>query len=199
MPTMTTMFRAIVMIAAGFVVVKGWQHYGPSTEQMKSLAGAALEKAQAAMDDSESPSGAPANDPRAVPQMSLTPPPAGTVVPSLAPEAPKLVPIDDPGQAAVNPTETASAAAPSVATEAAPVDPVQPLLTRLQDLGGIDAQVSEWGASGEFFRCSCRAKLEDTSALARHFEAVANEPKLAVEEVVAKVAAWRSAEQAMMR
>jgi hypothetical protein len=187
------------MIATGFVVVKGWQHYGPSTDQMKSLAGAALKKAQTALNDSESPVGTPANDPRTAPQLTSTPPAAGTVVPSLAPEAPKLVPISDPSQAAVNPTDAPSAAAPPVATEAAPVNPVQPLLTRLQDLGGIDAQVSEWGASGEFFRCSCRAKLEDTSGLARHFEAVANEPALAVEEVVAKVEAWRSAEHAMMR
>jgi hypothetical protein len=199
MPTMTTLFRAIVMIATGILAVKGWQLYGPSTEQVKTFAVAGLEKAQAVLNDSEGSPGTPAVDPRTAPQLRLDLPQTGTGVATSGPEAPQLVPVAEVGQVVVNPTSVPTEITPPASTEAAPADPVQPLLTYLQNLGVMDAQVSEWGASGGLFRCSCRAMLEDKSSLARHFEAVADEPAIAVEQVVAKVEAWRSAEQALMR
>jgi hypothetical protein len=78
-------------------------------------------------------------------------------------------------------------------------DGVSPLLARLEELGGADAQVSEWGSGGQLFRCRCRAKVGNESPLARHFEAIASEPVLAVEQVVAKVEAWRTEQQGLLR
>ena len=49
--------------------------------------------------------------------------------------------------------------------------------------------------AGELYRFCCRAKLADTPFHTRHFEAVAAEPVAAVEQVVAKVEAWRTAER----
>jgi hypothetical protein len=41
--------------------------------------------------------------------------------------------------------------------------------------------------------------LAATSPLARHFEAVAGAPTAAVEQVVAKVEAWRTEQQSVLR
>jgi hypothetical protein len=76
---------------------------------------------------------------------------------------------------------------------------VSRLLSQLQELGAADAQVMPWGSSGQLYRCCCQAKLAETSPLARHFEAVAGEPTAAVEQVVAKVEAWRTEQQNLLQ
>jgi hypothetical protein len=91
-------------------------------------------------------------------------------------------------------TGSSSPAASALLGDVEP-DDVSPLLNRLQDLGGSKAQVSPWGSDGKLFRCSCRANVSDTSLLSRHFEAVAREPAGAVEQVLAKVEAWRAMQQ----
>ena len=68
-------------------------------------------------------------------------------------------------------------------------------MTRLKELGGIEPQLVAWGSSGQLYRFRCQATLADTPSFTRHFEAVAAEPPAAVEQVVAKVEAWRTAEQ----
>jgi hypothetical protein len=42
------------------------------------------------------------------------------------------------------------------------------------------------------YRCQCRVALGDSPNVTRHFEAVAEKPAAAVEQVVAKVEAWRA-------
>ncbi len=78
-------------------------------------------------------------------------------------------------------------------------DGVASLLAKLHEIGAADAQVGPWGASGQFYRCCCQAKLAESSPMARHFEAVAEEPIAAVEQVVAKVEAWRTQQQSLLR
>jgi hypothetical protein len=75
-------------------------------------------------------------------------------------------------------------------------DRVKLLMSRLEQLGGTDPKVAPWGSSGHLFRCCCQAPLANSSAVTQHFESVAGEPALAVEEVVAKVEAWRTAQRA---
>ncbi len=194
MPWLKTVYRAIVMIAAGVIVVKGWQLYGPSADQVKTFAVAALEKAQAAWDESAAGQNAetPTADPRttAPPLVAEQSPQAVDSIP--VEPAPKLVPLTNAGEITMDGVGGTTLAAPSPMAAQLEADGVAPLLARLHEMGGADARVMEWGSSGELYRCSCRAKLAETSALARHFEAVANEPAAAVEQVVAKVEAWRT-------
>ncbi len=207
MATMTTVYRAAVMVATGVIVVKGWQLYGPSTEQVKTFAASALAKAQAALDPAgqKSESQAGIADPRTL-SPQLVAPPAIPAAPALSTNLNSQPEIDPIGAAPVAPIATASSETPSVgvnpveqpAVDAA-VNRVSPLLARLEELGGSDAQVSEWGSGGELFRCCCRAKMATDSPLARHFEAVASEPAVAVEQVVAKVEAWRTEQQSFLR
>jgi hypothetical protein len=197
MPSLTTVYRAIVMIVTGVIVVKGWQVYGPSNEQVKTFAVAALEKAQAALRGSEGESATPAAaaDPR-----SVAPPIVASPVPPLPAEsAPQLVPLVGSGADARPDASETTSPVPSPVVADSESNVVTTLLSRLQELGGADAQVAPWGSSGQLYRCCCRAKLAQSSPLARHFEAVAGEPTAAVEQVVAKVQAWRTEQQNLLR
>jgi hypothetical protein len=70
------------------------------------------------------------------------------------------------------------------------------LLARLERLGATDPQLAAWGSGGKLYRFCCRAALAETSQYTRHFESVAAAPLVAVEQVVAKVEAWRVAQGA---
>ncbi len=181
------------MITTGVLVVKGWQHFGPSTDRVKTLAVAAYEKAQATWSGTgEAASGAPSlgRDPRftAGPAVTATVPAATTSSPLAA--APQLIP-------SINADNGTSPADEKMLAATAPVvgqleaDGVSALLAKLHELGVSDAQVGPWG-SGGLYRCCCQANLTAGISAARHFEAVAGEPSSAVAQVVAKVEAWRS-------
>jgi hypothetical protein len=204
MPSFQTIYRAIVMLAVGVIVVKGWQLYGPSADQVKSAAMSAMDMAETAWKNWQKPGEAsrPATDAQesAPPFAKATQQPAATA--SLAPSAPLLsqapssvvpanavpaasIPASQP--TIVPPTEQVSQA--STATD----DRMPALLSRLEQLGATDPKVAPWGSSGHLYRCSCGAALANSPAFTQHFESVATEPALAVEQVVAKVETWRTA------
>jgi hypothetical protein len=184
-----TLFRAVVMVATGVIVVKGWQLYGPTNEQVKVFAVNAMEKTQTAWHQWGSETPAPqslANDPR--------PQAAPLNVPSLSAEQ-----MSAPAFAgtAAPPTAPALTAAPPLATEEVSQpeqgepDKLPALFARLEEIGCSEPQLGAWGTSGQLYRCSCQAQVGD-SAFVRHFEAVAEEPVAAVEQVVAYVEAWQA-------
>jgi hypothetical protein len=191
---MTTVYRVMVMIAAGVILVKGWQHYGPSTERVKTLAVAAMDKARSALTDSPSATEfvAPQEDPRTMPT------PAVANATPFAPAAPQLVPLANSGPNTLYGIGDASVATHEPLADETR-DGVAALLAKLQEIGAADARVGPWGASGQFYRCCCQAKLAESSPMARHFEAVAEEPLAAVQQVVAKVEAWQSQHKSLLR
>lgn len=204
MPSFTTVYRAIVMVAAGVIVVKGWQLYGPTTEQVKSFGVRSIEMANVAWNNLL-PTGPESTAAVADPRLSAAtaPAPATATAPtSVIEPAPLLsVPGGEVGDAAAGVAATDAVVAP--ATEdfkaallpAGVTDRLPPLLSRLEELGATDPQLAPWGSSGEIYRFCCRATLADTPGFSRHFEAVAAEPLSAVEQVVAKVEAWRATQR----
>jgi hypothetical protein len=196
MASVRTIFRAVVMIATGMIIVKGWQLYGPPAEKVQSFAAAALEKAQAAWngttDSTVNPPTAPP-DPR-----SAAPPVFSNALPAATPALPQLVPLPTNSADAASGLTQAAAESPA-ATLPPSDDAVGKLLAQLEQLGAEDAEVVPWGSGGQLYRCFCRAKVADTSPLARHFEAVAGAPTAAVEQVVAKVEAWRTEQRNELR
>lgn len=203
MSSLRTVFRAVVMIATGIVIVKGWGLYGPTNEQLKSLTASALEKAARAWNQPSQETALaqpPASDPRILLPQQVTADANAAPLASTESfsEAPPLVPLANSGP------NTLSSNGDSIASTHEPLkddpaDAVSDLLSQLQKIGGAEAQVAPWGSSGGLYRCCCRAKLGEESALARHFEAVAAEPAAAVEQVVAKVEAWRTEQQNLLR
>lgn len=69
------------------------------------------------------------------------------------------------------------------------------LMSKLQQLGAADTNLAPWGNDGHMYRFTCKAPLANAPAMTQHFESVAAEPTLAVEQVVAKVEAWRVAQR----
>ena len=55
MPSLTTIFRAMVMMAVGAIVFKGWQLYGPPAEQVKSVAAQSRRYGEAAWKNFQMP------------------------------------------------------------------------------------------------------------------------------------------------
>jgi hypothetical protein len=214
MPSFKTFYRAAVMIATGVIVVKGWQLYGPSTERLKSFAVAAIEGAQAAWNkphrETTQDTGALADPRTSTPPLVAAAPetPVNTTPPESAPGL--LLPADS------NEAHSADAAAgsagtgnlvPSSTPDDAPggiaevADDLPARFARLTAMGVSDQRLTTWGSSGRLYRFCCRAKLSDSSFHTRHFEAVAEQPAGAVEQVVVQVEAWRKAqaEQTAMR
>lgn len=204
MPSFTTIFRAAVMLAVGAIVFKGWQMYGPPAEQVKSVAVRAVDFAQAAWKNFQAPDKAakPATEPvgGAPPfAQALHPPaPEGAIVP---PALSNQTLTPSPPAGAIPSTSapaTQTPITPLAVTTAAPGandDRVKTLMSRLEQLGGSDPKLAPWGSSGHLFRCSCQAPLANSPAVMQHFESVAVEPALAVEQVLAKVEAWRTAQR----
>ncbi|HVT30857.1 MAG TPA: hypothetical protein VHE81_22820 [Lacipirellulaceae bacterium] len=210
MPSFQTIYRVTVMFVVGVIVVKGWNLYGPSAEQVKSGVMKVIDMADTAWKnwqkpDETSPRVADARG--TAPAFANTKPQLPTTAPatpplSMAPGASLLSPVPaanattDAGitPAASTTANQATPAPPAAAQQSAePADRVPALLSRLQQLGAADPKVAPWGSSGHLFRCSCGAVLADSHAFTQHFEAVAAEPAAAVEQVVAKIEAWKTA------
>jgi hypothetical protein len=206
MPTFKTLLRAAVMLLAAILIVNAWQLYGPTTQQLKSWTARIAKRVHVAL--SEQPQLAPAASEAA--GNSDAPRPLPAALPSLvAPtpgrfestEFPVVPPINAESATVTGTTATPleqSADAGSVDSNRMPM-----LLARLEQLGAVDPQLAAWGSSGNLYRFCCRAApagspqspvtdAPGSPRYARHFEAVAEKPLAAVEQVVSKVEAWRT-------
>jgi hypothetical protein len=215
MPSFTTIYRTMVMIAVGAIGVKAWQLYGPNNEQVKSTVAKGIEMAQAAWNKQRSSgadSGLAANPAVLEPALPNTLASPARIDPALPPAL--MRPQAAGGGATLNPSPSSQVPAtpqliaappsPPVGTVPAPAstdDRVTALISKLEQLGASDTKLSPWGSGGNLYRFCCRATPADSPALPQHFESVAAEPAAAVEQVLAKVEAWRTARQsdAMLR
>jgi hypothetical protein len=209
MPSFTTIYRTVVMAAAGIIIIKAWQVWGPTGDQMWSIAHRAAEIAQEAGKLSNHRTDAAQHLGSATPDTPLLQEPAGGAMNAANTPRPGTWPAD----AAINVTQDnfANVASQSTSHPAFPVRPeasvpsntptlpavdgdrLSMLMSRLEKLGVIDPHLAKWGMSGKLYRFRCQATLVDNPRHTRHFESVASEPVVAVEDVVAKVAAWRKA------
>jgi hypothetical protein len=181
MAAITTLFRAVVMLATLAIVFKGWQLYGPSSEQLRSFAARAVELADEWLATGRQPVPADATPP------AVAAPPAWNADASSATVAMVEPPRLEPAPVA----QSAPAEQPGDDDQRR----LQALLAWLERLGARDTELQPWGASGQLYRFTCRASWADTPKYTRHFESVAAEPLLAVEQVASKVDAWRSAQR----
>ncbi len=197
MPSFQTIFRAVVMVGVAAVAVKGWHLYGPTNEQVKAVATQAIEMAQSAIQSRQQASANVPLDPRvAAPPASNAnqSPSAISGAPVLAPQNPPLTSTEAPKLLPESPSSPAAAILLPTATPAGS-DRMSELMSRLQQLGAADTNLAAWGSSGNLYRFSCRAPLANAPAMTQHFESVAAEPVVAVEQVIAKVEAWQVAQR----
>lgn len=208
MPSFQTIFRAVVMIGVGAIAVKGWHAYGPTNAQVARAYNQLKDVVQASLPSSDEASATAAADPRlAPPKLSAaTPPlvpmpgPQTQVLPPTMPataqaEAPKLLPgtPSTTGLSSPFPAPGAPLSNDTLDTKSGDTR-VSELIAKLQRLGAENASLAPWG-NGGLYRFSCSAPLANAPMMTQHFESVAAEPALAVEQVVAKVEAWRVAQR----
>jgi hypothetical protein len=199
MPSFTTVFRAIVMLVAAVLLVKGWQSYGPSTEQLKSIALQALEAANAKQSErnvAEQNAGLVAEEKASAPLA----PPLAVATESASQTARQQPNVHATWDSSVKPAtfpdhnkDASRGPDGRQSVSGADAEHLSALLKRLETLGATETKLTAWGTTGELYRFSCRAAIADTPAFARHFESVSAAPHAAVEGVVAKVEAWRTA------
>jgi hypothetical protein len=205
MPSFTTIYRAAVMLAVGAIVVKGWQLYGPSAEQVKSTFVSAVDMAETALKSREQTNEEVPPVPNsggAAPRFTITPESkSGDAIapPLTAQSQPAAIttPADVGPNAAAPTSQEPIAQAPDVKSPA-PIgndDRLPALMSRLEQLGVAEPKLAAWGSSGHLYRFCCRAPVANSPAVTQHFESVAAEPAVAVEQVVAKVEAWRTAQR----
>lgn len=81
----------------------------------------------------------------------------------------------------------------SETTSSQPTDAFARGERRLRELGASHYRLETWGERGELFRCTANVKLPSGRRAMRHFEATAPSPSQAIEQLLAKVEAWREA------
>jgi hypothetical protein len=208
MPSFTTVLRAIVMLVAAVLLVKGWQSYGPSTEQLKAIALRALETTSANSKKSEKPANQTAGLVAEENTGAPLAPPLGEATLSGTQTAGPTSNVHSMWDGSVKPAAFADAGGTKNASRGPAGrqsfngldgEHLSALLKQLETLGGTEPKLTAWGTTGELYRFSCRAAIADIPAFARHFESVAATPQGAVEDVVAKVGAWRTAQREQHR
>jgi len=76
---------------------------------------------------------------------------------------------------------------------------VEPLLVRLRGLGVLEYHLEKWGNSGQMYRFRCAMPLAQSDEVTRQFEAVTDNPKASIEQVVREVSHWQTARLAHQR
>lgn len=215
MTSFQTFFRAVVMLATLGIVAKAWHLYGPSVDELGTIAQRAVQVADdlwaeyeqrgtAATSDVHDPRlGAPGiasapRPPAAVPQQPVLIAAAETRGPDFAQQAVAVSPIAPSSTPAALSSPPSSISPPQAIVEPAPVGPVprqddrlQAAAARLAQLGARDQELQPWGNDGRWYRFSCSATWVDAPNYSRHFEAVSADPAQAVEQVEAEIEAWR--------
>jgi hypothetical protein len=171
---MATFFRALVMLSVLVGLPAAWIYYGPLPPEGQRVVDRVVSAAKEAVGWNKSetqPSEAGSNADEA-PAWSI-----GAPI-EAPPVAPPLV-------------------TPVVATEPAPAQPpsfqeqVEPLLAQLRQFGVIEYALERWGDGGKLYRFRCEMPLGASDQFTQQFEAVAADPQVSVEQVVAEVSQWQ--------
>jgi hypothetical protein len=201
MESFRTLYRLVVMSAAAVIAYIGWQHFGVPADRLKSLARQAIDVAQRSLDENRPANGSAtlASDPASVApqfaQQSVSPGPIAPAATSAPVQQSTVAPasLAAPALIAGEPPPGIGPVAGRVETPA-PEAKLVALYARLDQLGVHKRQLVDWGENG-LHRFTCAAAVVDTPRFSRHFEAIAPEPQMAVEQVLAKVEAWRASQQ----
>jgi hypothetical protein len=70
---------------------------------------------------------------------------------------------------------------------------LEPLLEALRGLGAAEYELQHWGSSGRLYRFRCAMALNASDEHTQHFEAVAEDPRMSVAQVLSEATQWRHA------
>jgi hypothetical protein len=70
---------------------------------------------------------------------------------------------------------------------------LEPLLEQLRRLGAATYVLEPWGSGQKLFRFQCEMPIAEGDAMTQQFEAIAADPAVTVQQVVAEVSTWQVA------
>jgi hypothetical protein len=176
---MATCFRALVMLAVLVGLPAAWIYYGPLPPEGQRVVDRVVAAAKEAVGW-----GKPAPYE-----------PADSAEVNYQPPAPPFTSKSSSGEV-VNASTFSS---PSVSSAPALIPPkprsfqeqVEPLLAQLRQFGVIEYALERWGDGGALYRFTCEMPLGASDQLTQQFEAVAADPQVSVEQVLAEVSQWQ--------
>src|SRR5688572_25462682 len=167
---MATFFRALVMLSVLVGLPAAWIYYGPLPPQGQRVVDRVVSAAKEAV---------------------------GWNAPATQSSDAKANADEAPAWSIGAPTAAPPLVTPVVATEPAPAKPpsfqeqVEPLLAQLRQFGVIEYALERWGDGGKLYRFRCEMPLGASDQFTQQFEAVAADPQVSVEQVVAEVSQWQ--------
>lgn len=174
MNTFQAATRTVIMLGTLAVAMMAWQVYGPPPEKLAPILDRAFQLANESL----------GSEPLAPEPSDMSPPRMEEVYePStgpLPPATPLRVDSEVAPASFINPPSETPSANPEA------------LLARLRSLGAVDAELKPWGATGQTYRCQCRAANPANPTLERHFDAISNDPRGAVEQVLVELERWQA-------
>jgi len=176
---MATLVRAVVMLSVQVGLPAAWIYYGPLPPQAQRVVDRFVAVVRDAAGWGEAAS-RKASSPAEVSYQL----PAPTFALS---EANGRVAAGDESKAA-RPPAAPALIPPRAATFA---ERVEPLLAKLRQLGVAEYALERWGDGGTLYRFHCEMPLGASDEFTQQFEAVAVDPQLSVEQVVAQVSEWQ--------
>jgi hypothetical protein len=175
MNTFQAATRTVIMLGTLAVGIMAWQVYGPPPEQLAPLVNRAIELANESL----------GREPEPTASGTMPPPPLMPNADSAAAPLPPAAPLR------VDP-EVAPASYANEMTQPPPAKSTDALLARLHSLGALEAELKPWGATGQAYRCQCRAANPANPTLERRFDAIDSDPRRAVEQVLADLQRWQA-------
>lgn len=185
MELLKLIYRATVMLSTLVIGAMAYRAYGPQIEKLAPL----LERGQQIASELLAPAEAA--------KPSDSPPPMEFTADARAlgaPLEPATLHDSNVAQVAAWDASEAAALVPSAlpqANENQSSSPVTVAVRRLSELGVSQYALSRWGDEGKFFRFHCSAPCGGAGQYSRHFEAVAQSPTAAAQDVLGQVEAWQ--------
>lgn len=184
---MVLFLRAAVMLLTLIGLPAAWVYYGPLPTGAQRVVNRFVEVARQAVGWEEQQAGA-------TQQWNLK---AAPRFDDILPTAPDYVPVTQAGHTE-EPITLASASLPTNEKSEIPASSdlatqCEPELSVLRSLGAANYALEHWGDDGTMYRFRCAIPLGEDINFTRHFEAVAAEPRTAIQQVVGEVSAWQNA------
>ncbi|MBA3480752.1 MAG: hypothetical protein H0T51_02960 [Pirellulales bacterium] len=174
---MATFFRALVMLSVLVGLPAAWIYYGPLPPEGQRVVDRVVSAAKEAV--------------------GWNTPPPPLLIDSADVNYQPPAPAWSTGAPIAAPPVAPPLVTPVVATEPAPArshsfqEQVEPLLAQLRQFGVIEYALERWGDGGKLYRFRCEMPLGASEEFTQQFEAVAADPQVSVEQVVAEVSQWQ--------
>ena len=177
---MPVVMRATIMLLILVGLPAAWVYYGPLPPNAQKVADRVIELAQEALGWQTQPQ---TTEVITAPRYSNNADSAESVTNDMFVDSP-VVPASEIAAEKPNPLGNTSLS-----------EQVEPLLVKLRGLGAAQYSLEKWGDAGRMYRFCCAMPLAQSKEVTRQFEAISEDPRTSIQQVLAEVSHWHTARQ----